>query len=116
MSLWILVVILVAAATVVWVLAPLFRTDAAEAERVAVALSEVEDLYSQREMALGALKDLEDDRATGKIGDADYADLKDRYSRRAVEILRRLDELEARDSALASSRGELRAVPSSDAG
>jgi hypothetical protein len=84
---------LVGAAAAAWVLAPLFREDAASAERVASALSEAEELESQREMALSALRDLEDDRATGKIGDADYEALKSRLTARTVEILRRIDAL-----------------------
>lgn len=86
-----LVVFLLAAAMAAFVLAPLFRPDAAEAERVARAASDEQELESQREMAVQALRDLEDDRSTGKIGDQDYADLKGRLSARAVEILRRLD-------------------------
>lgn len=82
-----------AVAAAAFVLAPLFRDDAAQAERVAGKLSEEQELASQREMALAGLRDLEEDRATGKIGDADYADLKARLSTRAVEILKRLDEI-----------------------
>lgn len=89
---WLFVAVLAASATA-WVLAPLFRDDAAAAERVASVLSEAEDLQSQREMALSALRDLEDDRATGKIGDADYEDLRSRLTARAVDILRRIDAL-----------------------
>lgn len=88
-----LFVALLAATAAAWVLAPLFRHDAATAERVATELSEAQDLESQREMALAALRDLEDDRATGKIGDADYDDLRSRLTARAVEILRRIDAL-----------------------
>lgn len=84
-------VFLLAAGVAAFVLAPLFRADAAEAERIARAVSDEQELQSQREMALQALRDLEDDRATGKIGDQDYADLKARLSARAVDILRRLD-------------------------
>ncbi len=88
------VVILLAAAVAAWVLAPLFRENAAEAERTSSRMSEAQDLLSQREMALAALRDLEDDRQTGKIGDADYAELKARLSSRAVEILDRIERLE----------------------
>jgi cell division protein FtsB len=90
---WITVGVL-ALFTAGWVLAPLLRADAAVAERVAAKVSEAEELQSQREMALAALKDLEDDRATGKIGEADYVDLKTRLSARAVEILQRMEALD----------------------
>lgn len=84
-----------AAVAAAWVIAPLFRADAAEAERIASSLSEAQDLESRREMALAALRDLEDDRATGKIGDADYDALKARLSARAVEVLQRIEALES---------------------
>lgn len=90
----VLLVVMLASAVGAFVLAPLFRPDAAEAERVAGRLSEAQDLQSQREMALAALRDLEDDRQTGKIGDADYAELKARLSARAVDVLERLDRLD----------------------
>ena len=94
MTAWIAVALLAVGACA-YVLAPLFRPGADEAEKAARHLSEEQDLESQREMALAALRDLEDDRATGKIGDADYDDLKARLSARAVDILKRLDALRA---------------------
>jgi hypothetical protein len=75
------------------VLAPLFRPDAQDAERVANALSAEQDLTTRHAMALSALRDLEDDRATGKIGDADYAALRARLEGRAVELMKNLDAL-----------------------
>ena len=86
---------LLAAAATVWILAPLFRADAAQAERASQLLSRLSDLQSEREMALSALRDLEDDRATGKVSDADYEALKARFTERAVEVLKKLDEAEA---------------------
>ena len=91
-----------------WILAPLFRADAAQAERESRFLSNLADLQSEREMALSALRDLEDDRATGKVSDADYEALKARYTERAVFVLQQLDEAEA------AARGP-RPVPREDA-
>ncbi len=48
---------------------------------------DVEDL-SPRTVALRALKEIEFDRATGKLSDADYADLKQRYTAEALAALR----------------------------
>ena len=90
---WLTIGVLASAAAA-WIIAPLFRADAAEAERIASSLSEAQDLESRREMALAALRDLEDDRATGKIGDADYESLKVRLSAQAVEVLKRIEALE----------------------
>jgi formate dehydrogenase maturation protein FdhE len=39
--------------------------------------------------AVAALRELEFDRATGKLSDADYADLKARYTRSAIAAMRR---------------------------
>lgn len=78
-----------------FVLAPLFRPDARESERVANALSAEQDLSTRHAMALAALRDLDDDRATGKIGDADYASLRAKLEARAVELMKSLDGLAA---------------------
>jgi hypothetical protein len=77
------------------VLAPLFRPDAQEAERVSNALSIEQDLNTRHEMAIAGLRDLEEDRQTGKIGDADYAALRAKLEARAVELMKRLDGLAA---------------------
>ena len=87
--------VVLAGAAVVWILAPLFRADAAQEERASRLLSNLSDLQSEREMALSALRDLEDDRATGKVSDVDYEALKARFTERAVEVLKKLDEAEA---------------------
>jgi hypothetical protein len=78
------------------VLAPLFRPDAQDAERVSNALSTEQDLATRHAMALAGLRDLEDDQQTGKIGDADYAALRAKLEARAVELMKGLDELAAR--------------------
>jgi hypothetical protein len=90
-----IVAVLVAAlvAVAVVVLAPLFHPDALKAERKSNALSAEQDLTTRHGMALAALRDLEDDRQTGKIGDADYAELRARLEARAVDLMKSLDEL-----------------------
>ena len=89
------VVALLALTVAVIVLAPLFRPDALQAERTANALSAEQDLSTRHAMALAALRDLEDDRQTGKIGDADYAQMKARLEARAVDLMKSLDGLAA---------------------
>ena len=44
---------------------------------------------SEREAAVAALREIEFDRATGKLSDADYAELKSRYTGDAVRAMRR---------------------------
>jgi hypothetical protein len=46
---------------------------------------------SEREAAVGALREIEFDRATGKLSDTDYAELKARYTEEAVLAMRRED-------------------------
>jgi len=94
MSAGILVSLLLAAVVGSYVLAPLFRVDAAEAERVSSVVSEERDLQSRREMLLAALKDLEDDRATGKIDQKDYNRLQTELSTEAIEIMKQLDAMD----------------------
>ncbi len=86
------VALLLGFAALGFVAAPLFRKDAAEQEQLAAAHSERQDLTSRREMVLAALKDLEDDYATGKIDDNDYNQLKSQLSEKAVDIMKRLDQ------------------------
>ncbi|HEY9226136.1 MAG TPA: zinc ribbon domain-containing protein [Gemmatimonadaceae bacterium] len=66
---------------------------------------------SEQESAVTALREIEFDRATGKLSETDYADLKTRYTREAVEAMRR--ESASALTASASSRpsdDELEAV------
>ncbi len=44
---------------------------------------------SQRDEAVAALREIEFDRETGKLSDADYLDLKTRYTKQAIEAMRR---------------------------
>jgi len=90
------VALLLAAAAATYIVAPLFRSDAAMEERRTRNLSEEEALVSEREMSVAALRDLEDDRATGKIGDDDYAGSKTQLTERAIDVMKQLDELQSR--------------------
>ncbi len=93
-----LVILIVGGAVLAFVAAPLLRHDAAEAERVSRALSSAAELHSRHAMVLASLKDLEDDRATGKLDDADYESLKSRLTAQAVDLMKRLDEAKERES------------------
>ena len=53
----------------------------------------VSPLAAAPDYALDALRELEFDRATGKISDADYGSLKARYTRKAVAVMRAGDRL-----------------------
>jgi hypothetical protein len=68
-----------------WVLAPLFR---APAPAIAPRSTARADLGARRDRAVEALREIEFDRATGKLSDADYDMLKARYTRQAVAAMR----------------------------
>jgi Tfp pilus assembly protein PilN len=86
---------LLALGALAYVLAPLLRRDALEphAGRGA-ALDELRELHARQQMLLASLKELEDDRQTGKIGDEDYERLHARLSAQAIEVMQRLDRAE----------------------
>jgi len=84
--------ILLAAGAVYFVLRPIFRPEmTGNGNRETVNVSEGEDPdddFSHRAVALRALKEIEFDRATGKLSDADYDDLKTKYTTEALAALR----------------------------
>jgi hypothetical protein len=75
---------LLALAALTWVLLPLFvpAVIAAPSSSAAARVSDEED------PAIQALREIEFDRATGKLSDEDYESLKARYMRRAVTSMR----------------------------
>jgi hypothetical protein len=83
-----------AAAAVVLVALPFLREPVAEDDRLdaptAAELRYVE-LVEERDRALSALKELEFDHRTGKVGDEDYRELLGPLRRQAAAALRALD-------------------------
>jgi Double zinc ribbon len=59
---------------------------------------------AEREDAVAALREIEFDRETGKLSDADYLELKTRYTKQAIEAMRR-----------ESRSGQVAAGPSAEA-
>ena len=53
------------------------------------------ELEDERSFLLASLEDLERERAAGDVSEADFAALRDRYTRRAAEVLRALDHDES---------------------
>ena len=64
------------------------REHAANLDRLAV-------LDEEKQFLLRSLRDLDREYDAGDVGDADYQTLKDGYTARAADVLRRLDEGEA---------------------
>ena len=57
------------------------------------------DLHDERSFLLASLQDLERERAAGDVSPADYEMLRDRYTRRAAEVLRAIEGATAIDDA-----------------
>ncbi len=81
--------LVVAVAAVLLVLDPILRPRSA-APAAPGFLDEPDDdpKEHRKELALAALKEIEFDRATGKLSDTDYQSMLTRYTREAVEALR----------------------------
>jgi ribosomal protein L40E len=71
-----------AVASLCYVLYPLFRTELATVPRAPGQPS------TSQSPAVDALRELEFDRQTGKISDADYEPLKARYTQQALAVMR----------------------------
>jgi hypothetical protein len=85
----ILIGLVVAILAVLVVLDPILRP----ARAAAPSDPEPEDdpKEQKKELALAALKEIEFDRATGKLSDGDYQTMLTRYTKEAVEALREAD-------------------------
>ena len=84
----ILIGLVVAILAVLLVLDPILRPPAASV-RPSVSDEEAEDpRETRKELALAALKEIEFDRATGKLSETDYQAMLTRYTKEAVEALR----------------------------
>ena len=86
------VALVLAIATFVFVTYPFFRrgshaVDSGEDEKL-------RELYSKRDTTYSMLKELEFDFQSGTLTEEDYRDLETRYKRKAITILRDIDDLE----------------------
>jgi hypothetical protein len=75
----------IALIAVAFVLVPIFREDAGTSPPV---LRDPAADDARGDDAVGALREIEFDRATGKLSDADYAALKSRYTAEAIDAMR----------------------------
>jgi len=80
--------LLLAVAAVWFTLQPIFIPSAAPAEDAAAEGEDPEEDTSPRAVALRALKEIEFDRATGKLDDRDYESLTAKYTAAALTALR----------------------------
>jgi len=94
-----------------WLLLPVIREAGGFSPPPTDARSELEDLYIQREGIYATLKELDFDHETGKLVDDDYKELRARYSGEAIQILKRVDLLEAARAKAARAPSAPKAVP-----
>jgi len=82
--------VVLAAGAVLFVLRPILQPVWAESLEAAAADDgeEYEEDVSPTAVALRALKEIEFDRATGKLSDADYESLKAQYTAEALAVMR----------------------------
>lgn len=83
--------LIIALAAVFLVLEPVLRPTVWAPDRLA-ALDD-DPTLARRDTALAALKEIEFDRATGKLSDEDYEWLRAKYTTEALEALRAADAL-----------------------
>ncbi len=92
--------VLVAGAALALVLEPLVRwVPAAASSLEEIDFTSIEESESPKIQALLALKEIEFDRATGKLSDEDYALLKGKYSKLALAAIKHEDATEVETSA-----------------
>ncbi len=72
-----------------FVLHPIFFPPRAAAPARPLAPPEPARQASEKDLAVAALREIEFDRATGKLSESDYAQLKQRYTDRALTAMRR---------------------------
>jgi hypothetical protein len=81
----------------------------AEMARLEGRVHNIDLLAEQKQSVLRALKDMENERALGKMDEADFAEVAERYRREAKHVMRQMDEAVAplRARAEAIARGHL---------
>ena len=96
---------LIALAALVWVAAPLLRAGSSPRNEQSPELDRARELQSRHQQLLASLRDLEDDRTTDKIDEADYEAMRARLSAEAIEVMREMDALkDPRDAAAEAAR------------
>jgi hypothetical protein len=89
----VLIVAVLAVIALVWVLGPIRRGVGRDVDPD----SRVEEAVAQKEAALTAIVDIENERELGKLSDADFEVLRAEYEREALAALRALEAAEIAD-------------------
>src|SRR3990172_5231258 len=86
------VITLLALVTVGLIGYPLINAREGYAGEMVLADPGLENLLVQRDATYQAIKELEFDKEMGSLSEADYQDLKKRYTQKAVSVLKSIDE------------------------
>lgn len=92
--------ILTTLAAVAFIVSPFARHVAAPLTDGPDLAAELRELMALKSVAYETLQDIEFDYHAGKIGERDYREMTDRYTREAVEVVRRIEAIEGRLPAL----------------
>jgi cytochrome c-type biogenesis protein CcmH/NrfG len=90
-----IIAIVITLGTVVYLGYPIIRRDRTYAPDQTDSLAMVQELRAEKDTALGAIKDLEFDLASGKLSNEDYSAMRSKYEARAMDIIQDLDMQEA---------------------
>jgi flagellar biosynthesis/type III secretory pathway M-ring protein FliF/YscJ len=90
------ILVLVVLAAVLWLVTGPLRRGAAD-DQVAEESAEHAELEALKEAKYREIRDAELDHRTGKLSDADHRRLDRELRAEAVQLLKRLDELEGRE-------------------
>ena len=88
--------ILMSLAAGAFVLSPFVRHVAAPLTDGPDLDAELRELHALKAVAYETIQDIEFDYHAGKIGEGDYREMTDRYTREAVGLVQRIEEIEAR--------------------
>ena len=91
--------VLVVLAAVLWLVAAPLRRGAAD-QQASEESAEHAELEALKESKYREIRDAELDHRTGKLSDGDFRRLDRELRAEAVELLKRLDDLEGREDAL----------------
>ncbi len=94
----IFVALVLAVLTFAFIIYPLFKQRSPSADSV-VDDEELPELHSKRDTTYSMLKELEFDFQSGILAEGDYRHLEARYKRKAISILRDIDDLKEGTSA-----------------
>jgi len=87
--------ILLSLAALLYIISPFITRTAAPLTDGPDRDSALRELYALRDVTYETLRDLEFDYHSGKIGEQDYNDLRNRFQGEAIDFVTRIESLEA---------------------